>query len=121
MKNFILVSALMLLAACGTIGIGSNQTVNIHNDSDEVLTASGSMGIIRIQPNESQTVRTNESITLRTKNKNCDWPTIPRQANTPAIVLNIFPGFILGGIIPTLVDAITGNLFRMPEDFTFEC
>ena len=120
MKNFFLVPALMILTACGTIGIGSNQLVNIHNDSNELLSATGEMGIMKIQPNSSMTIQTSENISLNTKNNNCNSTVVQRQPNMPAIILNIVPGFLFG-IVPTLVDALTGNLYKMPSSYTYSC
>ena len=108
------------LAACGTIGIGSNHTVNIFNDSKDVIMVTGERGTQRIPAGDTVNITSRRTIQVVSVNKNCDSPNIVAELNTPALLLNIFPGLALG-IIPLFVDAVTGNLTRLPDSFTFMC
>ncbi|MCL2331356.1 MAG: hypothetical protein FWC61_02310 [Proteobacteria bacterium] len=112
--------AIFALAACGTIGIGSNHTVSILNESADVITVTGERGTQRIQAGATTDVTSRRTVSITSANAKCDSPNIVPELNTPALVFNIFPGLLLG-IIPLFVDAITGNLTRMPESYTFMC
>ena len=119
MKKLILLSTI-LLVSCGTIGIGSNHMVNVYNGSDDVITATGDMGAIKIQPETTYSLKSSQDIMLNSGNKKCNSLTIQRQPNTPAIILDVIPGIIFG-IIPILVDAVSGNLYKMPSTYTYQC
>ena len=112
---------ILLLAACGTMGIGSNHTVNILNDSGDTIMVTGERGMQRIPANESMEVTSRRNIQIVSPNKHCDSPNVVTELNTPALILNIVPGVLLFGIVPLFVDAVTGNLTRMPENYTFAC
>jgi len=112
--------AILTLAACGTMGIGSNHTVSIVNESQDVITVTGERGTQRIQAGATADVVSRRTVSITPANAKCDSPNIVPELNTPALVFNIVPGFMLG-IIPLFVDAITGNLTRMPESYTFMC
>jgi len=120
MKSYKLLLALPILAACGTLGIGANQTTNIRNDSNSTITVTGQRGMQRIAAGESADITSRSPIRIQSANAKCDSPNVVSELNTPALVLNIVPGLMLG-IIPLFVDAITGNLSRMPESYTFIC
>lgn len=110
----------MLIAGCGTIGIGSNKVVTIHNNSEDTIMATGEMGNIKIAPNSATSVESSENISLKSLNQKCDSPMIQRKPNSAAIVLDIVPGLFLG-IIPIVVDAVTNNLYKLPSHYNYQC
>ena len=55
---------------------------------------------------------------LRTAN--CSQVNVERELNSGAVFLDIIPGILLG-IIPIFVDAVTNNLYRMPEAYSYSC
>lgn len=120
MKNIIAVSIILLLSACGTIGIGSNHKVNIHNDSQSTIMAIGTNGSIKIHPDTVVTVESKDDISLKSNDKNCNSLIVSRQPNAAAIILDVVPGFIFG-IIPILVDAVSNNLYKMPSNYYYQC
>ena len=120
MKNICLLIALFSLSACGAMGVGSNKYVTIHNNSDDTITATGEMGIIKIAPKTSATVGSEDDVVLNSSNKNCNAPIIQRTSNGSAIFLDIIPGALLG-IIPIVVDGLTGNLYKLPTNYNYEC
>lgn len=120
MKKVYVLLTLSLLSACGAMGIGSNKIVNIHNNSNDTITATGEMGNIKIAPNTSVMMQSSEDITLNSTNKNCNSPIIQRTSNGSAIFLDIIPGFLLG-IIPIVVDGLTGNLYKLPTNYNYDC
>jgi len=120
MKSYVLLLALPILAACGTLGIGANSTTNIRNDSDAPITVTGQRGMQRIAAGENADITSKTPIRIQSSNAKCDSPNVVSEINTPALILNIVPGLVLG-VIPLFVDAITGNLSRMPQSFTFVC
>ena len=109
-----------MFSACGTMGIGSNKIVNINNNSDNQITATGEMGTIKIEPKTSKSVESKNDIILNSSNKRCNSPIIQRKPNSVAIILDVFPGLILG-IIPILADAVTDNLYKLPAYYNYEC
>lgn len=119
MKKLILLTTI-LLVSCGTIGIGSNHMVNVYNGSDDVITATGEMGAIKIQPQTTSALKSSQDVMLNSSNKKCNSLAIQREPNTPAMILDIIPGIIFG-IIPILVDAVSGNLYKMPSNYTYQC
>lgn len=119
MKQLILGLAL-ILTGCGAIGIGSNHDVTIRNNSNDMIFATGDMGRVKIRPDASLTIRSRDTIQLLSENPSCDILTVQRRLNSPAFFLDVFPGFILG-IAPITVDALSGNLYRMPDEFIYDC
>jgi hypothetical protein len=53
---------------------------------------------------------------LNSSNKKCNSLAIQREPNTPAMILDV-----IFGIAPILVDAISGNLYRMPSNYIYDC
>lgn len=120
MKKIFLLLTIFSLTACGTMGVGTNKNVLVHNNSDKMIYANGEMGSLKIQPHSSITVNTNKSFQLNSSKKECNAPTVSSKLNTAALVLDIVPGFIFG-VIPVLVDAVTGNLNKMPDTYIYDC
>jgi hypothetical protein len=119
MKKLILFSTI-ILSGCGTMGIGSNHMINVYNGSDDVITATGDMGAVKIQPQTTSALKSGQDVMLNSSNKKCNSLAIQREPNTPAMILDVIPGFIFG-IIPILVDAVSGNLYKMPSSYTYQC
>lgn len=113
----LLVSALCL-SACGTMGIGTNHVVSIQNNSNQVVTASGEHGVTKIQPNSSASIRGTKPINLTAKN--CAPQVIDTDVNMAAFLLDIIPGMIVFWI-PYGIDAITGGITNLPENYTYDC
>jgi len=120
MKKIISVLCLFLLTACGTIGIGSNHQTTIYNNSLTPISVKADSGTYKIKPEESVSVASANDITITSKNNNCEESIVTRKANVPALLLDVVPGFLFG-IIPILVDAISNNLYRMPETYSYSC
>lgn len=120
MKKLFVVLSLVSLAGCGAMGIGGNNNIIVYNNSDTVLSATGDMGILKIQPNSSKIINTKNSFQLSSPKKECNAPTVSSKLNTAAMVLDIVPGFFFG-VIPIVVDAVTGNLNTMPSAYTYDC
>ena len=120
MKKMYLLALLSILSACGAIGVGSNHSTTIYNNSSDTITATATSGVYKIKPETSLNVYSSEEINIKSKNRKCQEPTITRTPNGGAIFLDVIPGFILG-IIPLLVDAITNDLYHMPETYYYTC
>lgn len=120
MRKLILILFCCVLSACGTLGIGSNHTVNIHNSSEDTIYATGQMGRISIKPGTSFPVESKDAIQLSSSNDKCDVLMVQTKPNAPAIILDVVPGLFFG-IIPILVDAVTGNLYRLPSSYVYGC
>ena len=120
MKKVFILFLSVLLVSCGTMGIGSNHNVNIHNDSDDFIIATGTSGSVKIAPNTAREIESFDNITLKSNDENCDVLVVSRRANTAAIVLDVFPGFFIG-IIPILIDAVSNNLYKMPSNYYYQC
>ena len=118
MKKISIISLVVLLAGCGAIGIGRNDTVYIHNASDGEISTVGT-GISKIAPN-SGGLATGRNIQIVPKDRGCESVNVPKDFNTAAFVLNIFPGILLG-VIPMVVDAIAGGLNTMPKTYMYKC
>ena len=120
MKKFLALFLCFILSACGAIGIGSNHIVNIHNNSESTVYATGQMGRISIKPGVSMPIESKENIQLSSESNKCDILMIQQTPNMAAIILDVFPGLVFG-IIPILVDAVTGNLYKMPTSYIYDC
>ena len=119
-RTIITATMLPLLLSCGTIGIGANDTVNVFNQSKDTISVIGARGVSRIVSNSSTTVSGKDYMQINSSNPNCNSTSIPRETNSAAVVLDIIPGLVFG-IIPIIVDAVTSNLSRMPESYTYNC
>ncbi len=120
MKNLLCLAVCIVLTACGAIGIGSNHNTMVYNNSTDVITVSADSGIYKIKPDSALNIYSAEDITINSADKNCSQTNIVRQLNTPAVILDVFPGFFLG-IIPILVDAVSNNLYKMPSTYSYSC
>ena len=120
MKRFFILCSVLLVASCGAIGIGSNHSTLIYNNSSDTITASATSGVYKIKPETSLTVYSTDEINIKSKNAKCQEPKITSNPNGAAIFLDIIPGFMFG-IIPILVDAVTNNLYHMPESYYYTC
>lgn len=118
-KVYLLIS-LLFLSACGAIGIGSNHNTMIYNNSSDTITATATSGIYKIKSETSLTVYSTDEINIKSKKSTCQEPKITSKPNGVAIFLDVIPGFLLG-IIPILVDAVTDNLYHMPESYYYTC
>ena len=117
-KIFVLLS--VLLSAFGAIGIGSNHKTMVYNNSDDLITVSSDSGIYRLEPNSNINIYSQERISIQNKNKNCAQVNIERELNSGAVILDIMPGIVFG-IVPIFVDAVTNNLYRMPDAYSYSC
>ena len=120
MKNVIALFTALFLVSCGAIGIGSNHQTMIYNNSSDTITASATSGVYKIKPETSLTVYSTDEISIKSKNTKCQEPMITSEPNGGAIFLDIVPGVLLG-IIPLFVDAVTSNLYHMPESYYYTC
>jgi hypothetical protein len=118
MKKFFVLISVITLSSCGAIGIGSNHKTMIYNNSDDVITVTSDSGMYKVQPNNSMNIYSKESISIQNKNKNCSQVNVVRELNSGAVFLDIVPG-ILFGIVPIFVDAVTNNLYKMPESYSY--
>jgi hypothetical protein len=110
-----LIASLLLLSACGSMGIGQSKHTNVINNSQYAVNVSN--GAI-IQPHGSGIA--GKEATLTGKGEGCATYKIETETNVSAVVLDIFPGLFFG-IIPIVVDALTGNLTRAPETSIYNC
>lgn len=120
MKRFIVLCTALLLVSCGAIGIGSNHKTMVYNNSSNTITATADSGVYKIKPETGLAVYSTEEISIKSKNNRCQEPKIVRKPNGAAIFLDVIPGILLG-IIPLLVDAMTDNLYHMPESYYYTC
>ncbi len=111
---------LALLSGCGTLITGSNDEVEITNNSAYMLTATGSMGTIKVPSQSVKTIKNDGDITLTSAGADCNHPVIQTELNTSAVILDIFPGFIFG-VLPILVDAVAGNITELPYEYKYTC
>lgn len=118
-KNIATLSCL-LLSACGTIGIGSNDVVDIYNHSNDTIHVSGSSGIAKIRPNTSVKIPSKGNLQINSTNNMCNSAIVETETNGVAIALDIIPGLTFG-FIPLLIDAITGSFSTMPDSYTYQC
>jgi hypothetical protein len=118
MKKLIILS--LMLSSCGAMGIGKNKKVDIYNNSESEITARGDYGVFKIEPKGSATVRSETNIAIVSSDKKCDSQEVPTQTNTTAIILDIFPGFLLL-YVPLVIDAVTEGYKTLPSDYTYDC
>ena len=120
MKKLFVLFLLVVLSACGTIGIGSNHQSTVYNNSENTINVKSDTGVYKIKPESSMTVSSANDITITSTKKMCAESTVARTPNTAAMILDVFPGFIIG-IVPILVDAISNNLYKMPDSYSYSC
>lgn len=112
--------AVLFLASCGAMGIGSNHETMVYNNSNDVINITSDSGMYKLKPESSMRVYSKENISIQTKNSQCPQVNVVRELNSGAVFLDIIPGVLLG-IIPIFVDAVTNNLYRMPEAYSYSC
>ena len=120
MKNVFILCSVVLVASCGAIGIGSNHETMVYNNSDHVINVTADSGVYKINPDQNMRIYSKENISIQTKNSKCPQVNVTREINSGAVFLDIIPGILLG-IIPVFVDAVTNNLYRMPEAYSYSC
>lgn len=120
MKKIIGLIFAFVLASCGTIGIGSNHNTNIYNNSDNVINVKADSGVYKIKPDSSMEITSANDMTITSSEKSCSEKTVVRVPNAPAMILDVIPGFFFG-IVPLLIDAVSNNLYRMPESYSYSC
>ena len=120
MKKIVVLFSVFTLAGCGAVGIGSNHKTMLYNNSNDVISVVADSGTYKIKPDASLQIYSREEIAIQNKNSSCPQVTIARQLNSAAIFLDIIPG-IMFGIVPIFVDAITNNLYKMPETYSYSC
>lgn len=120
MKKLLALFSVLFLASCGAIGIGSNHETMIYNNSKNMITATSSSGIYKIKPENSMSIYSKEKIEIKSSNSACQQPIITSSPNGAAIFLDVIPGWLLG-IVPLLVDAMTDNIYHMPETYYYTC
>ncbi len=120
MKKLFVLSILFLLVACGAIGIGSNHETMVYNNSNDIITVSADSGVYKIKPEDNLLIYSNNDLTIKNLNSDCQEKKVLQKLNTGAVILDVFPGFILG-IIPILVDAVSNNIYKMPKAYSYSC
>jgi len=120
MKKICLLGLSLLLASCGAIGIGSNHKTTIYNNSNNMINVTADSGMYKIKPSENMQIYSKEEISISNKNSGCPQVNVTREVNSGAVLLDIVPGFIFG-IVPIFVDAVTNNIYRMPEVYSYSC
>ncbi len=120
MKKIYLLVLPLLLASCGAIGIGSNHKTMIYNNSNNTISVTADSGTYKIKPDENMQIYSREEISISNKNTMCPQAIVTRELNSGAVFLDIIPGFVFG-IVPIFVDAVTNNLYRMPESYSYSC
>ena len=123
MKKFVVLSILFALSACGTIGIGSNHETRLYNNSKNTITVSADSGVYKIKPEQDMVIYSNNDLTIKSSNSTCNEKTVMRELNAPAVILDVLlPTSWFVGILPVLfVDAISNNMYRMPEAYSYSC
>ena len=111
---------MLIISSCGTIGIGSNHKTEVYNNSSNTISVKADSGIWNIKPASSMVISSGNDITITSKKKSCMETTVVRTPNTAALILDVIPGFFLG-IVPILVDAISNNLYKMPDSYSYNC
>lgn len=120
MKKILMLCSVLLLTACGAIGIGSNHKTMLYNNSSDVINVTADSGIYKVNPDESLQIYSKEQISIANKNSKCPQVNVERELNSGAVFLDIIPG-IFFGIVPIFVDAVTNNLYKMPETYSYNC
>ena len=120
MKRIFILIAILTLGACGTIGIGSNHQTEVYNNSANTISVKSDSGIYKIKPDESKKISSANDISIKSTNKSCDETVIARTPNVAALLLDVVPGFFFG-IVPILIDAVSNNLYKMPETYSYNC
>lgn len=118
MKKIIGLIFAFVLASCGTIGIGSNHNTNIYNNSDNVINVKADSGVYKIKPDSSKVITSANDMTITSSKKSCQTVNVIREPNVPAMILD---GLMFFTIVPVLVDAVSNNLYRMPETYSYSC
>lgn len=123
MKKFVVLSILFALSACGTIGIGSNHETRLYNNSKNTITVSADSGVYKIKPEQDMVIYSNNDLTIKSSNSTCNEKTVMRELNAPAVILDVLlPTSWFVGVLPVLfVDAISNNMYRMPEAYSYSC
>ena len=121
MKKFGVLPILFALSACGTLGIGSNHETRLYNNSKDTITVSADSGVYKIKPDQDRVIFSNNDLTIKSSNSACSEKTVMRQLNTPAVILDVFPIGWMVGILPVFIDAISNNMYRMPEAYSYSC
>ena len=121
MKKFGILPILFALSACGTLGIGSNHEIRLYNNSKDTITVSADSGVYKIKPDQDMVIFSNNDLTIKSSNSACSEKTVMRQLNTPAVILDVFPIGWMVGILPVFIDAISNNMYRMPEAYSYSC
>ena len=121
MKKIIGLIFAFVLASCWTIGIGSKHNTNIYNNSDNVINVKADSGVYKIKPDSSMEITSSNDMTITSSKKSCSEKTVVRTPNTAAMVLDVFPGFLIGALPLLLIDAVSNNLYRMPETYSYSC
>ena len=121
MKKFGILPILFALSACGTLGIGSNHETRLYNNSKDTITVSADSGVYKIKPDQDRGIFSNNDLTIKSSNSACSEKTVMRQLNTPAVILDVFPIGWMVGILPVFIDAISNNMYRMPEAYSYSC
>lgn len=120
MKKYSILFCCIFLASCGAIGIGRNHRTNIYNNSNDVISVTADSGTYKIKPDQNMQIYSKEEISIHNKNSKCPQVNINQEVNSGAVILDIIPGVLLG-IIPLFVDAISNNIYRMPEAYSYSC
>ncbi len=121
MKNYLLTILLATsLTACGAMGFGKNDSVQIHNQSNSTIHASGSYGTFSIDAKSSRAI-TGEKITITSELQNCPITDVKKKLNGTALAWDVFVGIPFAYGIPLIVDAITGDLKTMPKEYAYIC
>ena len=120
MKKLFILFTVFSLASCGTIGIGSNHKTNIYNNSANTISVKSDSGIYKIKPESSMVISSANDISITSNKKSCNEIIVARTPNAAAMLLDVVPGLMFG-IIPILVDAISNNLYKMPESYSYSC
>lgn len=123
MKKFVILCILFALSACGTIGIGSNHETRLYNNSKNTITVSADSGVYKIKPEQDMVIYSNNDLTIKSSNSACNEKTVMRELNAPAVILDVLlPTSWFVGVLPVLfVDAISNNMYRMPEAYSYSC
>lgn len=121
MKKFLILPVIIMLSACGTIGIGSNHETRLYNNSNDTITVSADSGVYKIKPEQDMVIYSNNDLTVKSANMNCPETNVVRQLNTVAVILDVFPIGWVFGLLPIFVDAVSNNMYKMPSSYSYSC